>query len=114
MTRVKASEAVRWGVAANSPSTGSGQAGRFAVHCAASHLRVERGWAARELCYFQQGGGNLCCQRGNLNKDPAGALIYATRQTTQDQCRCKRSQGFVRRVCSALAAALATHWRAKL
>ena len=65
---------------------------RFADTVRRATLRVERGWAAREPCYFQQGGGNLCCQRGELKKDPVGALIYATRQTTQGQCRCKRSQ----------------------
>lgn len=100
---------VRWEVAAKSAMKWSG----LRTLCGeppASGARVDSPGAL----LFQQGGGNLCCQRGKLNKDPAGALIYATRQTTQGQCRCKPSEGFVRRVCSALAAARATRWRAKL
>lgn len=51
----------------------------FADTLRRAFLRVEWGWEAKEPCGLSQGGCDLFCKRGELNKDPAGALIYATR-----------------------------------
>jgi len=40
---------------------------------------------------YDECGCELCCQRGEINKDPAGALIYATRQTTRGKKRRKQN-----------------------